>query len=84
MTNLVASFPTAIKYKFYEGGELSKFDCQTLSCRGYQGKEWGKLGKKIQEKIYDWKKELNYNPGTGRKKGINNSERDKKIKDLKR
>ena len=30
MTKVGASFPTAIKDKFYEGGNLSKFDHQTL------------------------------------------------------
>ena len=60
-----ASFPTTIKDKFYEGEYHSKCDIQTLTCKVYQVKEWVKLGRKLQEKIYDWRKELEYKPYTG-------------------
>ena len=33
--------------------------------------------------MYDWHKELNYKPGTVKEQGSSNSDRDKKIKELK-
>ena len=34
VTNVGASFPNVIKYKFYGGGDLSKCDRWSLSCQG--------------------------------------------------
>ena len=38
-------------------------------------KEWGKLVRKLQTKVYDWRKELNYRPGSD--KVMINSTRDR-------
>ena len=65
-TNVGNILPTATKHKLYDGGDLSKCESQSLSCKRYQGKEWGKLGKKPKAKIYDWRKELKCKPDNGK------------------